>query len=162
MGLLKGPLKKRQSVAKVVYSEDVDVKAPAHRKGCGWFPVEEANGVGPGASIVTIQGLNADELNAIDDIPGQNARFIAAGRAGLVDCNEAPREPGKNLSEALSLWYDCLIVDDRRSARLLGLRVIAMSNSRDPEDYYETARATFGVREEGRDGGPSKSPEDGA
>lgn len=160
MGLLKGPLKKRQSIEKFVYSEDPAVKVPPERKGCGWFPLSEALGAGAAASVVTLQSLDPDPLNALDDIAGMNEKFLAAARAGAIDCNEVSRDPGKHLSEGVSLWLDCLVFDDPRAARLLGFRVLTMSKSHDPEVYYAAARRTFGVVNAG-DGGPdeaTKSP----
>lgn len=160
MGLLKGPLKKRESTMKVVYSEDPEVKTPPQRQGSGWFPLEEALGTSRDATIVTIQGLNADTRTMVRDLSGDHQRYLASARAGVIACNEVEREGGKHASEGLGLWLDCLAIDDPRALVLLGLRVLNLTDGMSPEAYYEVARRSFGVLQgggEGPDDGSTKS-----
>lgn len=161
MGLLKGPLTKRESTLKLVYSEDPGVKVPPERKGCAWFPLEEALGTA-GASVVTIQGLNSDTRVALRDMRGDQQRYLAAARAGVIACNEAPRESGEHASVGILLWLDCLAIDDPKALGLLGLRVMNLTDGLDPELYYTVARANFGVSAKEAPDGNSKSPAGGS
>lgn len=159
MGILgKTPLKRRDSSLKVVFSEDSDVGVPAHRKGCGWFPVGEALSVGPGATVVTIKTISADQRAAVRDIGGKNLQYLNAARAGVADCSEVEREANKSLAEACHRWLEALAIAAPNAVNMLGLRVLNYTDGVDVEAYYATARMVFGVPEEGGEGA-TKSPD---
>lgn len=162
MGILgKVPLKRKDSTLKVVFSEDVDVGVPPHRKGCGWFPVSEALSVGPGATVVTIKTIGADPRAAIRDIPGKNLQYLSAARAGVADCSEVEREANKSLADACQRWLEALAIAAPNAVNMLGLRILNYTDGVDVEAYYSTARVVFGVPEEGSEGA-TKSPDGGA
>lgn len=158
MGLLKGPLKRAQTRAEYVYSEDPDVKVPAHRRGCGWFPAKEAIGVGDGADVVTVQGLDTDPRWALRDIRGDHQRHLAAARMGIVDANHVEHDGGKPKAESLMAFIDVLAKDAPTALYMLGLRVLNISDNVDTEAYYVAAREILGVpAKEEPDDGASKS-----
>ena len=161
MGLLKGPLKRAESTIKVVYSEDPDVRVPENRIGCGWFPLSEALGTSPGATVVTIRGMSGDRRTAVRDVRGEHKQYEAAALACVVACSDVPDDKSKG--RGIVEWLDCLALDEPTALALLGLRCLNLSDGVTAESYYAVSRATFGVAVpgEGPDGG-SKSPDRGA
>ncbi len=145
MSILRGAPKTKQSEIDLVYTEDPDVTAPVHLRGCGWVPVAECT-TQAGADVVTVRPLTADERTRHRDIGssprgGIASRHRYALQAGIV------RVGKRRKTTEIAEWQDALAREDWRAHDLLGLAIEQMTAGLDIAGVYPDARRLLGAEE---------------